>query len=108
MLTRRFLFAGLRTSSTRNGLNEELVVNSSTSEKIVPRVVSGNLIIDKGFGLKKKSVRWRDENLVSIEYFDIDVSERVNVSKLKFEEVRRQQQVMEKSMMYLRIYPCCY
>ena len=58
-------------------------VTSSTKECKRPRVVSGNLIIDKGIGVKKKTLKWRDDNMVSIDFFDFDESERVNVFKIK-------------------------
>merc|ERR1719318_1592080 len=69
----------------------------------VPRKVSGILIVERGSVVTKRAVRWRDdEALVQVEYFEVDEAERVNVHKLKFEEVRRQELVKERSLLSTR------
>ena len=75
-------------------------VTSSTKECKRPRVVSGNLIIDKGIGVKKKTLKWRDDNMVSIEFFEFDESERVNVFKIKLEE--KKQKCQEEELIQVR------
>jgi hypothetical protein len=51
----------------------------------VSRKVSGILIVERGSVVTKRTVKWRDdEDLVQIEFFEVDASERVNVHKLKF------------------------
>jgi len=57
---------------------------------IVPRKVSGILIVKNGTA-PKKIVRWREDVLVKVEYFEVDLDERINVHKLKFEELRRKE-----------------
>jgi len=69
----------------------------------VPRKVCGILIVERGTETNKKSIKWReDENLVQVEYFAVDIAERVNVHKLKFEEVRRQECEKERSLLTTR------
>merc|ERR1719341_303312 len=71
----------------------------------VPRKVLGILIVERG-SVPKRTVSWRDdEELVRIEYFEVDASERVNVHKLKFEEVRQQERVKERSLLSTRHNP---
>merc|ERR1719341_1845185 len=72
----------------------------------VPRKVSGILIVERGSVMTKRAVRWRDDKeLVQVEYFEVDVAERVNVHKLKFEEVRQQELVKERSLLSTRHNP---
>ena len=75
-------------------------VTSSTKECYRPRVVSGNLIIDKGIGVMKKTLKWRDDNMVSIDFFDFDESERVNVFKIKLKE--KKQKFQEEELIQVR------
>ena len=56
--------------------------------------------------MAKRTVKWRDdEDLVQVEYFEVDTSERLNVHKLKFEEVRQQERVKERSLLSTRYNP---
>merc|ERR1719341_1023752 len=72
----------------------------------VPRKVSGILIVDRGSVMTKRTVKWRDDKeLVQVEYFEVDAAERVNVHKLKFEEVRQQELVKERSLLSTRHNP---
>ena len=75
-------------------------VTSLTKECYRPRVVSGNLIIDKGIGVMKKTLKWRDDNMVSIDFFDFDESERVNVFKIKLKE--KKQKFQEEELIQVR------
>merc|ERR1719341_2559089 len=69
----------------------------------VPRKVSGILIVERGSVMTKRTVRWRDDQEpVQVEYFEIDAAERVNVHKLKFEEVRQQELAKERSLLLTR------
>merc|ERR1719341_512945 len=69
----------------------------------VPRKVSGILIVDRGSVMTKRTVRWQDDKeLVQVEYFEVDAAERVNVHKLKFEEVRQQELAKERSLLSTR------
>jgi len=81
-------------------------ITKSTSVEpvaIVPRKVSGILIVERGTESNKKFIKWReDENLVQVEYFTVDIAERVNVHKLKFEEVSRQEREKERSLLSTR------
>jgi len=61
------------------------------------REVSGILIIQHG-SLPKKKVGWlNDKDLVKIEFFEVDESERVNVNKLKFEDIRQKERKNERA-----------
>merc|ERR1712142_13303 len=65
----------------------------------LPRKVSGILVIERGL-VKQKKVSWREEeDLVQVEFFEVDTNERVNVHKLKFEEVRRQEREKDRKML---------
>merc|ERR1719470_606716 len=69
----------------------------------VPRRVSGILIVERGSVVTKRAVKWRDdEELVQVEYFEVDEAERVNVHKLMFEEIRQQELVKERSLLSTR------
>jgi len=66
---------------------------------ILPRRVSGILVIERGI-VEQKKVSWREEeDLVQVEFFKVDTNERVNVHKLKFEEVRRQEREKDRKML---------
>jgi len=70
---------------------------------IVSRKVSGILIVERGSGQQQKSIRWRDDqDLVQVEYFEVDASERANVHTLKFEEIRQQEHEKEKTLLTTR------
>merc|ERR1712051_1065585 len=55
----------------------------------MPREVKGILVYHRGRGKRDKRITWRAEtNLVQVQYFEVDENERVNVNKLKFENLR--------------------
>ena len=67
-------------------------------DPILPRKVSGILIIERGL-VKRKRVSWRqEEDLVQVKFFEVDTNERVNVCKLKFEEVCRQEREKDRKI----------
>ena len=67
----------------------------------LPREVRGILVYARGAGKKKRRINWPDSDadLVQVEYFELDETERVNVNKLKFEEIRKREHMLEKNSM---------
>ena len=62
-----------------------------------PREVKGILVYHRGKGKRNKAIKWKAEaKLVDVRYFDMDEDERVNVNKLKFENMRAIELKMEK------------
>jgi len=67
-------------------------------EEQVPRDVRGQLVIARGTVRLRKRVSWpEDPSLVKVKFFELDETERVNVNKLKFEEMRKKELEFEKS-----------
>merc|ERR1712073_200901 len=90
-------------SEKENTPDNESVQNSNEMEfseptSDLPREVRGILVYVKGNKAKKK-IQWKEEReLVSVEYFEVDETERVNVWKVKtFEEARKKEAMFEKS-----------
>jgi hypothetical protein len=93
----------IKTSPAENYVSK---VSTTKPVAIAPRKVSGILIIERGTDQKQKSIKWRDDkDLVQVEYFEVDASERVNVHKLKFEDIRQQKLVKERSLLTTRHNP---
>lgn len=66
----------------------------------LPREVRGILVYTKG-PKRTRRIQWKsDDNLVEIEYFELDETERVNVNKLKFEEQRKKELEFEKTELH--------
>ena len=66
----------------------------------MPREVKGILVYHRGRGKRDKKITWRPESqLVEVEYFEVDENERVNVNKLKFENLREMESKLEKAAM---------
>ena len=62
-----------------------------------PREVKGILVYHRGKGKRNKAIKWKtDAKLVDVKYFEMDEDERVNVNKLKFENMRAIELKMEK------------
>ncbi len=62
-----------------------------------PREVKGILVYHRGREKRNKGIRWKPEsNLVAVRYFELDEDERVNVNKIKFENMRAFELKMEK------------
>ena len=69
----------------------------------MPRNVRGQLVIARGTVRPRKSVTWPEEtNLVLVKFFELDENERVNVNKLKFEEMRKREFELEKTALNQR------
>merc|ERR1712079_525609 len=90
-------------SEKENTPDNESVQNSNEMEfseptSDLPREVRGILVYVKGNKAEKK-IQWKEEReLVSVEYFEVDETERVNVWKVKtFEEARKKEAMFEKS-----------
>ena len=65
----------------------------SDQESNEPGEVKGIL----GKGKRNKAIKWKsDAKLVDVKYFEMDEDERVNVNKLKFENMRAMELKMEK------------
>ena len=66
----------------------------------MPREVKGILVYHRGRDKRDKKITWRPEtDLVAVQYFEVDENERVNVNKLKFENMREFESKMEKAAM---------
>lgn len=66
--------------------------------EIMPRDVRGILIYHRGRDRQKKRITWKPEsNLVAVKFFELDEDERVNVNKIKFENMRSMELQMEKA-----------
>jgi len=59
---------------------------------------SGILVFHRSKDKRRKSIKWKPESsLVSIRYFELDESERVNVNKQNFSSMRKFEITMEKA-----------
>lgn len=66
----------------------------------MPREVKGILVYHRGREKRDKRIKWRPETqLVEVQYFEVDENERVNVNKIKFENLREFESQMEKAAM---------
>jgi hypothetical protein len=66
----------------------------------VPREVKGILVYHRGSEKRSRSITWRpDKDLTSVHYFEMDEDERVNVNKIKFENMRQMELDLEKAAM---------
>jgi len=64
----------------------------------MPREVKGILVYHRGKERRNKSIKFKkDSEIVSIRYFELDEDERVNVNKIKFENMRQIELKMEKA-----------
>ncbi len=64
----------------------------------MPREVKGILVYHRGSEKRNKGISWKAEtDLVSVRYFELDEDERVNVNKIKFENMREMELKMEKA-----------
>merc|ERR1711963_407538 len=78
-------------------MEEELPFEDPDS---MPREVKGILVYHRGRAKRDKKITWRPETeLVAVQYFEVDENERVNVNKLKFENMREFESKMEKAAM---------
>ena len=69
----------------------------SDKESDEPREVKGILVYHRGKGKRNKAIKWKSgAKLVDVKYFEMDEDERVNVNKLKFENMRAMELKMEK------------
>ena len=92
-------------SNSPDDYSEEAIKKASPKpedvplEEQVPRVVRGQLVIARGTFRSRKKVTWPedDANIVAVKYFELDENERVNVNKLKFEEMRKKEFELEKN-----------
>ena len=84
-------------------VNKDEVENSNDMEfaeptSDLPREVRGILVYAKGNKAKRKITWKQDKDLVSVEYFELDETERSNVYKEKsFEEMKKKEAMFEKS-----------
>ena len=70
----------------------------SVSDDQEPREVKGILVYHRGKEKRNKRIKFKpDSEIVSIKYFELDEDERVNVNKVKFENMRKFELNMEKA-----------
>ena len=63
-----------------------------------PREVKGILVFHRGRDRVKRKLTWRpDSDLVAVKHFELNEDERVNVNKIKFENMRDMELKMEKA-----------
>jgi len=80
--------------------NDDVEMPFTEPECDLPREVRGILVYTKG-PKRTRRIQWRPEaELVEVEYFELDETERVNVNKLKFEEQRKRELELEKNAMH--------
>ncbi len=84
------------TTSPQDGKSEEGLPEEPDD---VPREVKGILVYHRGSEKReRKGITWKPETtLVSVRYFELDEDERVNVNKIKFENMRDMELKMEKA-----------
>ncbi len=64
----------------------------------MPREVKGILVYHRGSEKRGRGITWKSETeLVAVRYFELDEDERVNVNKIKFENMRDMELKMEKA-----------
>ena len=89
--------ASPKQSPKKDGSDNEEDKTDSDKESDEPREVKGILVYHRGKGKRNKAIKWKPETkLVEVKYFDMDDEERVNVNKLKFENMRAIESQMEK------------
>jgi hypothetical protein len=91
----------LRAANGSPADNEDQDLPFEEPRSDLPREVRGILVYARGAGRKRRSIAWpaSDADLVQVEYFELDETERVNVNKLKFEEIRKREHLLEKNSM---------
>merc|ERR1719481_759986 len=89
--------SGTEEDQMETGDNSDGNESGCSSTKANPREVRGILVFVKG-RQKKRRVQWKsDADLVDIQYFEMDDTERANVWKLKsFEEMRKAELARER------------
>ena len=86
--------------SSNNGKEEPEEKLPFEEPDAMPREVKGILVYHRGRDKRDKKITWRPETeLVAVQYFEVDENERVNVNKLKFENMREFESKMEKAAM---------
>ena len=66
-------------------------------EDTKPREVKGILVYHRGRDKRNKSIRFKpDSEIVAVRYFELDEGERINVNKVKFEEMKKFELNLEK------------
>merc|ERR1712029_376423 len=89
-------------SSASNGKEEPEKEEELPFEEpdTMPREVKGILVYHRGRAKRDKKITWKPEtNPVAVQYFEVDENERVDVNKLKFENMREFESKMEKAAM---------
>jgi len=87
-------------SQEKDETNKEVEMPFVEPESDLPREVRGILVYAKG-PKRTRRIQWKtDDQLVEIEYFELDETERVNVNKLKFEEQKKREAEYEKTAMH--------
>ena len=89
-----------KTAPEEEKVEEKVEENLAFEEpnEAMPREVKGILVYHRGRGKRDKKITWRSEaDLVEVQYFEVDENERVNVNKLKFENLRELESKMEKA-----------
>lgn len=76
--------------------------NSALMEREKNRLPRGVLVFHRSSNKPKKSLKWKvDSELESVQYFELDETERVNVTKTSFMDMKQMERVHERENFHM-------